>query len=342
MSLRRGGTYLLTAQRVEARSRLPIVRINSCGYNVRLNVLTQRDWEFLETRLNCCGDECICNDGSQPVNCFADPCQVSACDYPGAECVANYCGGCNAEWYDETGAQVCTDPCREDADCGVDSWCRPDEQGVGQCVPFVGPGEKCEGFVLPWIRERCADGLTCVPVEETGDVPGICAACNVDGVPHQAGESFPVDDGCNTCTCTEGGLVACTKIACIPVCEYNGTTYQSGDTFPAVDGCNKCQCLDDGTVACTEMACPPVCEYDGVRHEPGDSFPADDGCNECVCLDNGTVVCTLRPCPPPVCEYGGGLYQSGVAFPADDGCNMCECQPDGTVICTMMPCRLQL
>jgi len=40
-------------------------------------------------------DEC-----QMPVYCFVDPCLVSECSsYPDAECVANYCGGCWADYY---------------------------------------------------------------------------------------------------------------------------------------------------------------------------------------------------------------------------------------------------
>ncbi|KAH3742316.1 hypothetical protein DPMN_049056 [Dreissena polymorpha] len=31
---------------------------------------------------------------------------------------------------------------------------------------------------------------------------------------YEAGDSFPDDDGCNTCTCLRGGLVACTRMSC--------------------------------------------------------------------------------------------------------------------------------
>jgi len=35
-----------------------------------------------------------------PVECFADPCEVGECPaYPDAECVANYCDGCWADFY---------------------------------------------------------------------------------------------------------------------------------------------------------------------------------------------------------------------------------------------------
>ncbi len=297
MTLKKGFTYYLNGRRDARKSGWhPVVHINSCDYNLPLDALTKQDWRFLETRLNCCGDECVCNDGTRPVQCFVDPCEVNKCDEPDAQCVANYCGGCNAEFFDQTGAQVCRDECVTDRDCAADSWCRPDEAGVGQCVPFAGPGQSCDGFVLPWYRERCAEGLICVPVEPTGDAPGICATCNVDGTAYQAGESFPAGDGCNTCTCTKSGAVACTKIACPPLCEYDGTTYKRGATFTVDDGCNQCVCLDDGTVICAPSPCPPFCEYRGVLHESGVSFTAVDGCNLCECGPHGKVICSMRPC----------------------------------------------
>ena len=41
-----------------------------------------------------------CPDGSLPVNCLIDPCQVNTCpSLPTASCVADYCGGCNARFF---------------------------------------------------------------------------------------------------------------------------------------------------------------------------------------------------------------------------------------------------
>ena len=42
----------------------------------------------------------ISDDCQWPVTCFADPCSVIECtSNPDAECVANYCGGCWADYY---------------------------------------------------------------------------------------------------------------------------------------------------------------------------------------------------------------------------------------------------
>lgn len=40
-------------------------------------------------------------------------------------------------------------------------------------------------------------------------------SCKYDGSTYRAGASFPDTDGCNTCTCTDGGQVACTERACV-------------------------------------------------------------------------------------------------------------------------------
>ncbi|KAL3885493.1 hypothetical protein ACJMK2_025546 [Sinanodonta woodiana] len=41
-----------------------------------------------------------CPDGSHEVQCITNPCEVARCPaYPEANCVANYCQGCNAVFF---------------------------------------------------------------------------------------------------------------------------------------------------------------------------------------------------------------------------------------------------
>jgi len=80
----------------------------------------------------------ISDDCQIPVNCFVDPCSVSECtSYPDAECVANYCGGCWADYY-LYGELI---NCDSSTDCvdltGVD---------FGLCDMVLGIG---------WINENC-------------------------------------------------------------------------------------------------------------------------------------------------------------------------------------------
>jgi len=121
-------------------------------------------------------------------------------------------------------------------------------------------------------------------------------ACEVDGVTHQVGDSFRSSDGCNMCTCEEGGGVACTEMACDTSCVWEGQTHQVGDSFPAGDGCNTCSCEPGGFVGCTLMACVAECTWMGQVYTEGQSFPAGDGCNTCTCQGPDEVSCTQMAC----------------------------------------------
>jgi hypothetical protein len=130
-----------------------------------------------------------------------------------------------------------------------------------------------------------------------------------------------VENGCNTCTCTDGAW-ACTEMACVDGGEPGGggpggsvgaggkgaggatgvagsagggiaigggpATCVSGTT--SSDGCNSCTCVN-GSWACTDRACPPVACTDGST--------MFDGCNSCTCT-GGQWACTRRYCPPAV------------------------------------------
>ncbi len=165
-------------------------------------------------------------------------------------------------------------------------------------------------------------------------------SCVVDGKSYQVGTSFPDADGCNTCTCEQGGKVACTLIGCeSDVCAYEGKTYQVDETFPAKDGCNTCSCELGGGVSCTEIGCgePTDCTYEGVTYPVGETFPAKDGCNTCTCEESG-ISCTLVGCGT-TCQYDGKTYGAGATFPSTDGCNSCSCGQDGLVSCTARACE---
>jgi len=80
----------------------------------------------------------ISDDCQIPVNCFVDPCFVSECtSYPDAECVANYCGGCWADYYLD-GEQINCDLSMDCVDLtGID---------FGPCDMALGTG---------WINDNC-------------------------------------------------------------------------------------------------------------------------------------------------------------------------------------------
>ena len=191
-----GGDYLITSY-APAPSVIGLSRVlpfNICGFNRPFDTLEREQIEFLDTRFNCCGDTCACVN-SPLVHCFVDPCSVATC--PEGECVANYCGGCNAEFYNEYGQAVCTacesdddcawgqhcsrdgqclGDCDSDDDCAAGNWCRPTQAPeVSECVPFQSEGEQCGGFTPIWSQLRCAPDLVCADVPPNiPDLPGVC------------------------------------------------------------------------------------------------------------------------------------------------------------------------
>lgn len=163
------------------------------------------------------------------------------------------------------------------------------------------------------------------------NVVGGGTTCEVDGVVHDPGESFPAEDGCNTCVCSDDGTVACTLRACVAGCTYDGVDHPPGASFPASDGCNTCTCdpSGSGNVGCTKIACHGC--------EPGAEFPADDGCNSCTCDADGNLLCTDVFCAEG-CTQDGIDYKPGESFPSPDGCNTCTCTVDGAIACTERAC----
>jgi hypothetical protein len=91
---------------------------------------------------------------------------------------------------------------------------------------------------------------------------GTSEGCDYAGKHYAVGDSFSDADGCNQCTCSEGGQIACSTKACPPDdgCTYDGKHYDSGATFADRDGCNQCTCQSDGGVACTLKACGASCD----------------------------------------------------------------------------------
>jgi hypothetical protein len=105
-----GRRYLLTADASDFKDDPNVFSINLCGYNRALANLTADDLAFLESRSVFCEEtgQVSCADGSDPVQCFADPCEVESCA-EATMCEANYCGGCDAEFYSDDWTPVCED-----------------------------------------------------------------------------------------------------------------------------------------------------------------------------------------------------------------------------------------
>jgi len=94
----------------------------------------------------------ISDDCQMPVDCFADPCEVSECiSYPDAECVANCCGGCWADYYID-GEQINCDLSMDCVDLtGID---------FGLCTMALGIG---------WVNDNCETVSGCDWVADSVD-----------------------------------------------------------------------------------------------------------------------------------------------------------------------------
>ena len=94
----------------------------------------------------------ISDDCQIPVNCFVNPCSVSECtSYPDAECVANYCGGCWADYYLD-GNQINCDLSMDCVDLtGID---------FGLCTMALGIG---------WVNDNCETVSGCDWVADSVD-----------------------------------------------------------------------------------------------------------------------------------------------------------------------------
>jgi hypothetical protein len=106
-----GSRYLITGDDILTTAAGPVVKIGMCGYNVLFNSTTPAERAYLNSRyVDCPGTYQGCADGGPVYNCLVDPCGSIGSVGTGCTngtCVANYCGGCNAEWYDINGEATC-------------------------------------------------------------------------------------------------------------------------------------------------------------------------------------------------------------------------------------------
>ena len=79
-----------------------------CSIDQDPATLTRDERTFLDSRLVTCPTtgSTVCADGTDPFECFIDPCETAP-DCREGECMANYCGGCNYEYFDRLGYEVC-------------------------------------------------------------------------------------------------------------------------------------------------------------------------------------------------------------------------------------------
>ncbi len=305
---------------------------------------------------------------------------LRACETGCGEGLSCVCGVCTIECGDDT---ACVDQHAE-ARCVMREACAGDIGAVICDLECAADGD-CAGL---GDQHSCVDGAC-----RAGPMPP-ATGCLYEGLRYAIGERFPDADGCNTCTCEDGGGVSCTERACAPMpdptpdpgpgeqdggtptdpdptldagtepvgCTVDGTSYAVGESFDAADGCNTCTCSGDGQVACTERACvpldagtPALCELPFDVGECDNVLPVFyfntasgqcepiiyGGCggNENRFDNRESCVATCGGSTGVSCLVDGTTYASGDGVPDPFSCNQCSCGSDGSVDgCTEIAC----
>lgn len=148
----------------------------------------------------------------------------------------------------------------------------------------------------------------------TGSDPG---SCSYNGRVYHVGDTFPSDDGCNSCSCIAGGSVVCTDRACAP---DGGSGTDGGDvvmctgatpSFPSFD--KTCSTAADCFIGLHQINCCGSIKAIGINQAEKSRFAADEKICESQYPGCGC------PGAPTVAEDGkfeSGTRMIGVECPA--------------------------
>jgi len=100
-----------------------------------------------------------------------------------------------------------------DAQCGAadqTGTCKPRPEG---CILIYQPVCGCDDKTYGNACEAASKGVS---VAKQGECGAAAKGCDYGGKHYDVGQGFPSTDGCNSCSCTGDGQVACTLRACEP------------------------------------------------------------------------------------------------------------------------------
>ncbi|XP_041485759.1 kielin/chordin-like protein [Lytechinus variegatus] len=236
---------------------------------------------------DCCPSVVVCHDdlsscpaGTPAASCFSDPCLDATCyTHPNAICHANFCGGCNAIFYDDQN----TGPiqCRRQADSPY----RVHQYGTHNisCHALLEQTTPSDTAYYP----RCT-GHDTYSAKQC-DTLGSCWCVNPDGV-HIADSGMAADS-------TE----LCIAAPCRQELESNREKFELGQTVTSNPSCDlqgmylPQQCTIDGTQCwCTE---PDGTMIPNTKTQSGGSVTCLAACGNRQALT--TQSCnSVIPCPP--------------------------------------------
>lgn len=103
-------------------------------------------------------------------------------------------------------------------------------------------------------------GAGCTLFEEPQEI-----ACAYNGARYEVGDSFPAEDGCNTCYCDQDGSIACTEKACTAGSNSagNATSFCQTAADCSEEAIDTSFC-SDGAWACINSECEFQCDISGL------------------------------------------------------------------------------
>jgi len=187
-----------------------------------------------------------------------------------------------------TGRTGCGD-CLENDDC---AWCTSSSKG-SRCIEARLARRKECSLVL-FSSEYCEAEVT----------------CDYNSKTYRAGDNFPSEDGCNSCTCSSNGQVACTEMFCMPPPEtISCSTHDDCENGWCRSG--SCQNFQPEGGSCggeveTEERCNPECSCEtdsddqnalGTCRKPCHMVNCFvDPCNYASCPGRSDAVCRANYC----------------------------------------------
>ena len=169
---------------------------------------------------NCSGDPCATLGGSAAhgdVIPDEDGCNNSTCIDGQLACTDMVCAECWGAFTDSDGAcrspndgvypaDCCDEPslCEGTGGTWDEASCGNYECGQYPACDAIIPGCDCGSGRNFDAKQGCYRDDTCAP-----------KTCNYGSAEYRDGESFPANDGCNSCSC-EDGSIFCTEMACRP------------------------------------------------------------------------------------------------------------------------------
>lgn len=290
----------------------------------------------------CAPGDSSCPRGTPTVNCFVDPCMATSC--PGvkdAKCVANYCGGCNALWYNPAGGLLTAAQCRRPSQA---STCPP---GVPLVQCFVDP---CSVTNCPGVKDANCTADYCggcnaiwknaagtVLSEKQCSAPVADAKCPAGelALVNSKGEELFCGRGPNRVECPPGSLCAIDPRDRFAVCCSSSSCPPDAPTVNCfVNPCQFAECPGVEDARCVANYCGGCnalwfTASGGVLTESecqaAEVSPCPDGVPEVQCFVDP---CTTSDCP--------NVKDAKCTPNYCGGCNAVWSDPDGNVLTDAM------